>query len=109
MQEMLRTLGRKQVAKAHAHLEAMLGDREWLAGDRRTIADAYLTGIARWAAYHDAVDQRGYPELYRLLQKLNADPAVVFANAIEAEKPAVTSGGFRGHISRADLRPRLAA
>ena len=36
VQEMLRTLGRKQVAKAHAHLEAMLGDREWLAGDRRT-------------------------------------------------------------------------
>ena len=44
---MLREIGRKGVEKAHAALEAMMGDREWLAGDTRTIADAYFAGIAR--------------------------------------------------------------
>lgn len=112
VQEMLRNLGREGVAKAHADLEARMSDREWLAGDRRTIADAYFTGIARWAPFLAStgaatVDQRDYPKLYRHVQKLEADPAVIFAHAIEAEKPAKTSGGFRGHVALEDLRPRL--
>jgi glutathione S-transferase len=114
MQEMLRQLGRREIAKAHAGLEEMLGDREWLAGDTRTIADAYFIGIARWAPFlastgAKTVDQRDYPRLHRLTQKLEADPAVVFAHAIEDQKPAVSAGGFRGHVSLDDLRPRLAA
>jgi glutathione S-transferase len=109
VQEMLRTLGRQEVAKAHAHLEGLLGDRPWLAGDRRTVADAYLMGIARWATYHNAVDPRDYPRLWRLVQKLEADPAVAFAHAIEAERPATGGGGFRGHVALEELRPRLAA
>ena len=43
VQKMLREFG----GEAHAALEAMMGDREWLAGDRRTIADTYFAGIAR--------------------------------------------------------------
>ncbi len=109
VQQMLRALGRQQVAKAHAQLDAMLGGSDWLVGDRRTVADAYLTGIARWATYHEALDRRDYPNLQRLLRKLADDPAVIFAHAIEAENPARTAGGFRGHVSLEALRPRLAA
>jgi len=114
MQAMLRKLGEQEIAKAHARLDEMLGDREWLAGDTRTIADAYFIGIARWAPFLAStgiktVDQRDYPSLHRLIQKLEADPAVVFAHAIEDQKTAVSAGGFRGHVSLDDLRPRLAA
>lgn len=42
VQEMLRKLGHEEVTKAHRHLEAMLGDRDWLAGETRTVADAYF-------------------------------------------------------------------
>jgi glutathione S-transferase len=108
VQEMLRDLGRESVAKAHAHVEAMLAGHEWLAGDRRTVADAYFIGLARWATYHRAVDQREYPQLHRLVQRLEADPAVVFAHAIEDERPATSAGGFRGHITLEDLQLRLA-
>jgi len=90
--------GRAKVVRAHAALEAMLGDRPWLAGDRPTLADAYFAGIARWTKYHDAVDRRDYPGLQRLFEKLEADPAVQFAHAIEDQREAKSAGGFRGEI-----------
>ena len=109
VQAMLRQLGRAQVAKAHAQLDALLGTNEWLVGDRRTIADAYFIGLARWADYHQAIDRSDYPNLARHVRKLEADPAVIFAHAIEAAQTPVSSGGFRGHVTLAELEPRLAA
>lgn len=108
--EMLRSLARDQAAKAYAHLEHMLSDRSWLAGDHRTVADAYLVGVARWGKDLKLFDlKREYPHVYKHLQKLEADKAVIFAHAIEDEKPATGSGGFLGHVKLEDLRPRLAA
>ncbi|MEX2202230.1 MAG: glutathione S-transferase family protein [Dongiaceae bacterium] len=109
VQSVLREHGRREVAKAHAHLDAMLAGHDWLVDDDRTVADAYLAGIARWADYHRAVEQRDYPNLYRLLERLAGDPAFAFARAIEAGKPAQSSGGFCGHVDLAELEPRLAA
>jgi glutathione S-transferase len=109
MQDMLRTLGQEAVAKAHVHIEAMLAGRDWLAGDRRTIADAYFIGVSRWTNYHRVLDQRDYPRLYRLVQKLEANPAVIFAHAIEEERQAHSNGAFQGHISLQALAPQLAA
>lgn len=100
--------GRAKVEKAHAELEAMIGDGPWLLGKQRTVADAYFIGIARWTQYHDVVDRRDYPKLQRLYDALEADPAVAFAYAIEAQTPAVSSGGFRGEIALAQTLPRLA-
>ena len=54
--ETLRDFGRKAVANRHAKLEAMIGDTPFLAGDRPTLADAVLIGVARWAEFHEAVD-----------------------------------------------------
>jgi glutathione S-transferase len=106
VQEMLRDLGRKLVAKAHVQLDAMLANQAWLVGDRRTVADAYFVGLARWANYHRAVKQSDYPNVLRLFEKLEADPAVAFAHAIEDERPAQSAGGFRGHVTLEELRPR---
>jgi len=109
VQSVLRQVGREAVAKAHAQLESMLADTDWLAGSQRTLADAYFIGLARWATYHRVVEPGTYPRLQRLIDRLEADPAVIFAHAIEEERPAVSSGGFRGHVSLEELRPRLAA
>lgn len=109
VQTILRELGRAAVAKAHAQLEAMLANSEWLAGKQRTVADAYFLGLARWAKYHRVLDQRTFPRLQRLIDKLEADSAVKFAYAIEDQRPADSNGGFLGHVALEDLRPRLAA
>jgi glutathione S-transferase len=108
--EVLRTVARDQAAKAYAHLEHMLADRLWLAGDVRTVADAYLVGVARWGEDLRLFDlKREYPRLHAHLQKLEADKAVIFAHAIEDEKPATGSGGFLGHVTLPEVQPRLAA
>lgn len=90
--------GREKVRRAHAGLEAQLGGQEWLLGEHRTLADAYFIGIARWTDYHAVVDRRDYPGLQRLYEKLEADPAVRFAHAVEAGEPASSAGGFKGEI-----------
>lgn len=107
VQTMLRDLGRSQVAKAHAQLDAMLANQEWLVGNRPTVADAYFVGLARWANYHRAIKQSDYPNVLRLFEKLEADPAVAFAHAIEDERPAKSAGRFRGHVALEGLRHQL--
>lgn len=96
--EVLTNHGRREVERAYRALEAMLGDREWLLGEHRTLADAYFYGIARWNEYHNAIDRRDYPNVQRLYEKLAADPAVGFAHAIEQQQAAVSAGGFRGEL-----------
>jgi glutathione S-transferase len=109
VQRVLRETGKAQVTKAHAQLARLLGEREWLLGSQRTVVDAYFIGISRWTSYHKVLDQREYPNLYWLIQKLEADPAVKFAHAIEDEQPAHSAGGLRGHVSLKDLKLTLAA
>lgn len=98
----LREFGRAKVIRAHALLEDMLGDQPWLLGEHKTVADAYFAGIARWTKYHDVIDRRDYPNLQRLYDKLQADPAVVFAHAIERQQPVATAGGFLGEVGMED-------
>lgn len=94
--------GRVRVIRAHQELERMLGDKRWLLGERRTLADAYFIGIARWTKYHSVVDRRDYPNLQRLYDQLEADPAVAFAHAIEQQRPAASVGRFEGEVSIAE-------
>lgn len=108
--EFLRTMAREEAASALGHVETMLTGREWLAGETRTVADAYLAGIARWANDLSLINvARDHPRLHRQLQKLEADPAVVFAHAIEDGRLATSSGRFIGHVTLDELSPRLAA
>lgn len=108
--EMLRALARKKAADAYTQLETMLSGHDWLAGGHRTIADAYLAGIARWGEDLQLFDlAREHPRLHQHLQKLEADQGVIFAHAIEDGKPAATSGQFLGHVTLDELAPRAAA
>lgn len=103
--ELLRTIGRAEVAKNCAHLDALLVNQEWLLGGKKhTVADAYLTGIGRWVEYHQLFDlQQMYPNLHRYLQKLKSDPAVLFAEAIENGQATIASGKFMGHVTLEEL------
>ncbi|MGE4251107.1 MAG: glutathione S-transferase family protein [Parvibaculaceae bacterium] len=95
----LRAYGAANVVKVHEQLEKMLGKSPWLLGDQRTLADAYFIGIARWTKYHDVVDRKAYPGVQRLFERLEDDPAVEFAHAIEHGEDAKGAGGFQGHVS----------
>lgn len=110
--DFLRGIARDQAAKHYARLDGLLADgRSWLVNGRRSIADAYLTGIARWGEDLRLFDLRSdYPRLQAHLDRLAADPAVQFAQAIEEGHDAAKSGGgFRGHVTVAELQQRRAA
>jgi len=95
----LRSYGAASLAKSFADLDAMLGEGPWLMGERRSLADAYFVGIARWTKYHDVLDRRDFPAVERLFQRLEADPAVRFAHAVERGEGARGGPGFMGEIS----------
>lgn len=96
----LHAFGRDQVAKVHQNLDRVLEGRNWLSGvDKPGIADAYFAGIARWNDFHQAVDRSNYPNVARLYDRLQQEPAVRFAHAIEEEREARSAGGFEGHVT----------
>lgn len=106
----LRSVARDMAAKHFEELDELLTKQAWLAGDNRTFADAYLAGVARWGEDLALFDlAKEYPNLHRHLQKLEADPAVIFAHAVEDGKPATSSGGFLGHVALNEVGERLAA
>jgi glutathione S-transferase len=92
--ETLRKFGRGAVAKRHRQLEAMIGDSKYLLGDRPTLADALFIGVARWGDFHQAIDPALFPRILALKERLEADPAVQFAHAIEDGEPASGSGAM---------------
>lgn len=107
--EVLRAYGRNAVANRHARLEAMIGTGPYLIGDRPTLADAVLVGVARWADFHQAVEINAYPKLAALRQRLESDPAVQFALALENGETPAGSGALRGQVALSDLLARHAA
>jgi len=107
--ETLRTYGRAAVANRHQRLEAMIGDGPYLLGDRPTLADAILIGVARWSDFHQAVDLGAFPKLAALRQRLEADAAFRFALAIENGETPTGSGMMRGQIPLPDILQRYAA
>lgn len=96
--ETLRKFGRSFVATRHEQLEAMMGDSDYLLGDKPTLADAVFAGVARWADFHQAIEPRDYPRILALRQRIEADPSFRFALAIEDGKPANGSGAMKGLV-----------
>jgi glutathione S-transferase len=106
--EVLRNLGVENVHKEFAYLDKLLADREWLLGAKRTVADAYLFAVGRWAEYHRVFNLADtYPNVYRYLRRLGDDPAVRFALDIEQGKDVKGNGSFKGHITLKELAARI--
>ncbi|MEO7051565.1 MAG: glutathione S-transferase N-terminal domain-containing protein [Rhodanobacter sp.] len=75
-------------ARAHAHpylerLDTQLAGRDWLTG-ARSIADAYLFVILRWAA-GKAIDLAGLDNLARFTSRMLADAGVLAALQAEGD------------------------
>jgi glutathione S-transferase len=91
--------GSAKVEKAHVELERSLAGRPWLLGDQLSLADAYFAGISRWNNFHNVVDRTQFAALNGLYERLQENPAVRFALAIEHQEEAKSTGGFLGHVS----------
>lgn len=102
-QEALRRFGRDAVIERHDKLEAMIGNSPYLVGNRPTLADALLVGVARWTDFHGVAEPGRWPKLAAWRQRLEADPAVRFATALEDGEQAAGSTALRGHVGLADL------
>ena len=61
-----------------------LGDREWLVGDRFTVADAYLLSVLNWCE-HSGVAIADWPVLSDYRARLRTRPSV--ARAMAEERP----------------------
>lgn len=101
-------MGAERVRVAHEQLEVLMGDRDWLAGDSPTIADAYFAGLVRWNDLHKAIDQSEFKKITALRSRLEQLPGVQFGYAVENEQPASSQGGFRGFVSLGDAAKGVA-
>lgn len=95
--------GPARMALTCAALDEVLAGQEWLDGCKRTVADACLVAVLRWAQREAGLDLSAYPALARHASELHADPAVFFADAIEAQRPAVSSGRYLGSATPSEF------
>lgn len=107
LQSMLRTWGRESVIERHDKLEDMIGDTPFLVGDRPTLADAVLVGVARWLDFHAVADRDRWPKLATLRKRLETDPAVIYATALENGESHPGSGACLGHVPLAEVIERF--
>jgi len=103
----LRKLAAARVIDRHDRLEEMISAEPYLVGSRPSLADAVLIGVARWLEYHGVAESARWPKLAALRARLEADPAVRYALAIEAgERP---TGACTGHVALAEVIERFGA
>lgn len=108
-QAALRRAGREAVIERHDKLEAMIEQTPYLVGDRPTLADALFVGVARWLDIHEVTDRERWPKLSALRRRLEADPAVAYATALEDGRDAPGSDACLGHVSLRDVIERFGA
>jgi glutathione S-transferase len=108
-QAALRRFGRQAVSERHDKLEAMLDGRAYLAGDRPTLADGVLVGVARWLDLHQVARPERWPRLARVRARLEANEAVQLALALEDGREPQSSNAFLGHVPLAEVIERFGA
>lgn len=107
LEDSLRRFGRERVIERHDKLEAMLSDTPYIAGDRPTLADGVFIGVARWLDYHEVAPASRWPRTEALRRRLEADPAVRFATALENGETPAGSGALKGHVPLAEVIKRF--
>ncbi|HDJ1439366.1 TPA: glutathione S-transferase family protein [Serratia rubidaea] len=109
MKDALQTWGHESVLKRHDQLEAMIGEMPFLLADRPTLADAILIGVARWLDIHQVAASTRWPKLAALRSRLEADPAVIYATALESGDMQSGNGACSGHIALPEVIERFGA
>jgi glutathione S-transferase len=103
VQSVLRDWGRDSVIERHDKLEGMIGDSRFLIGDRPTLADGLLVGAARWLEFHGIAAGDRWPRLAALRARIEAEPAVILATALESGEKVQGSGACTGHVDLAEV------
>lgn len=103
----MRWFGCESVVARHDRLEAMIGDTPFLLGDRPTLADGVLVGVARWLEFHEVAKVDRWPRLAALRRRIEAEPAVRFATALEGGETVPGSGALQGHVPLAEVIRRF--
>lgn len=107
MQSALRQWGRESVIERHERIEEMIGKSAFLVGERPTLADGLLVGMARWLDFHEVAEKSRWPKLAALRQRLEADPAVIYATALEGGESRPGTGACVGHVELAEVIDRF--
>ncbi|WP_157019303.1 glutathione S-transferase family protein [Mesorhizobium xinjiangense] len=98
LQDALRKWGRGMVVERHDKLEAMMTDMPFLVGERPSLADGLLVGVARWLDFHQVGEPERWPKLAAWRRRIEKDPAVIYATALEEGGQPQGSGACRGHV-----------
>lgn len=109
LQAALRRWGNGLVIERHNKLERLLGDTPFMGGDRPTLVDGVLIGIARWLDYHQVAEPKRWPKIEAVRRRIEADPAVIFATAIENGETPKGSGACLGQVPLAEVIDRFGA
>ncbi|MBC9248298.1 glutathione S-transferase family protein [Paracoccus sp. 11-3] len=106
--EALRKLGKEAVIERHDRLEEMIDKTPYLVSERPTLADGFLIGVARWLDFHDVAEKSRWPKLAAIRQRLEEDPAVAYASALENGERAQGSGACQDHLDLSEVIQRFA-
>lgn len=106
-QTIIRDWGREGILNRHDRLEEMIKDSQYLVADHPTLADGFLIGVARWLDFHEVADKTRWPKLAAVRQRIEADPAVIYATALEAGEMLSGNGSCKGHVELAEVISRF--
>lgn len=90
--------GSKRVLERHDRLEEMIGDTPFLIANHPSLADGFLIGVARWLDFHKVADPENWPKLHALRKRIEHDPAVIYAAALEQGEIVHGGGSCLGHV-----------
>lgn len=76
------------VDKALTTIDNHLEGREWMVGDTKSVADAFLYPMAGWA-YGFEKSTAQYKNIDRIIRKLASDPAVLAVHVSQGNSPKV--------------------
>ena len=109
VQAVLRRYGNDAVIERHDKLEAMIGETPFLVGERPSLADGVLIGVARWLDFHKVAEPERWPRLLAVRRRIEADPAVQFALAVEDGQTPTGSGALLGQVPLSEVIERFGA
>lgn len=77
-----RMIAKQNVLNAFKHIDEHLAGRQWLVGDRYSVADIYLFVVSNWGRFQE-IDVAQWPNLNDLRTRIRARPKV--QDAMKAE------------------------
>lgn len=92
-----------QIRNQYEYVEKHLSENEWMLGKKKSVLDPRFYAMSRWGNNSFQMKEE-FPNVYRHQKKLEEDPAIQFALAVEKGEVAKSpSGVFQGQIDLAKI------